>query len=420
MSSVDYNNITAVKKPNYGAVPTASPENVIIEDEEATPDVFVLTPEEKGSNWTAYVHIVCVVVGSGTLGIPYALSQGGWCSLAVLLLSAVMSVYSNNKLIESLYHDGKTRKLSMPELASDAFGKLAGQNFYKLFRNNVALRMEDWVYLCAAVMTVPFVLSKNMKEAAWISLFGVLTAILVVVIVSYSSVVDYPNHPNSEHDTINLRNIPIAMGTFSFGYGGNVVFPNVEAGMKDPSAWPKVNYSAIASVTLMYLLIGIPAYLTYGRQTLSPIYLSLPDGWTVTISIIMITAHVLLALTIYLTSICLEIEGRLGITVAKVGRRREFLYRTLLRSAAMVMVVWLAITAPYFADVMALLGAMANGLLVVVIPVSTWIKLFGWDQLRGVYEKLWVVFVLIFASVGSFIGTSDAMIALWNDITKND
>ncbi|CAG8501156.1 5109_t:CDS:2 [Ambispora gerdemannii] len=434
MSSINSNN--TVKKPsdwpNYGA--------------ETTPYISAeqsLIPEEKGSNWNAFVHLICATAGSGILGVPHALSQGGWSLLAILTLSAVMSVYSNNKLIESLYHDGKTRKLSMPQLAFDAFGKsgllvigffynsvsfgtvvlfliLAGQNLHGLLQNSVDLRMEDWVYICAAVMGVPFVLSKTIKEAVWLSLFGALTTSLVAVVVSYSSVVDYPNHPNSSHDIINFRKIPIALGTLNFAYGGNVIFPNIEAGMKTPSAWPKVNCLAISLLTSMYFLIGIPAYLTYGDQTSSPVYLSLPAGWAVTISITMITAHVLLALPIYMISVCLNIEEHLGITVAKVGRLREYLYRILLRTSLMTIVVCFAVFAPYFADVMALLGALGNGVLLVVMPVVIWIKLFGWDRLHGVGEKLWVVFILIYAVLGSAIGTSDAMMALWNDIDKKD
>ncbi|CAG8760640.1 3214_t:CDS:2, partial [Dentiscutata heterogama] len=63
----------------------------------------------------------CVVAGSGTLGISYALQQGGWISLILLILAALMSTYTSIKLIECLYH-GKTRKTSVSELAYYAFG----------------------------------------------------------------------------------------------------------------------------------------------------------------------------------------------------------------------------------------------------------------------------------------------------------
>ncbi|CAG8593421.1 22833_t:CDS:2, partial [Racocetra persica] len=69
-------------------------------------DISTSNQETKGSNWTAYVNVVCLIAGSGTLGIPYAIQQGGWISLPVMFLSATICTYANIKLIECLYHDG--------------------------------------------------------------------------------------------------------------------------------------------------------------------------------------------------------------------------------------------------------------------------------------------------------------------------
>lgn len=33
---------------------------------------------EGGSSFLAYFNVVCVVAGTGALGLPYALKQGGW------------------------------------------------------------------------------------------------------------------------------------------------------------------------------------------------------------------------------------------------------------------------------------------------------------------------------------------------------
>ena len=135
----------------------------------------------------------CVVAGSGTLGIPYAIQQGGWITVLLLILSAIMSIYANIKLIECLYHDNKSRRISMSQVAYDAFGKfglvvtsfffnslsigcpilfliLSGENFQTLFNDNfgINLGMENWIFICATLMCVPFVLLKTMKEASWL------------------------------------------------------------------------------------------------------------------------------------------------------------------------------------------------------------------------------------------------------------
>jgi len=188
--------------------------------------------------------------------------------------------------------------------------------------------------------------------------------------------------------------------------------------MKYPSAWPKVLSFAIATVTVFYLLVCIPAYATYGDATLSPIYKNLPSGLAVLITVLMISIHVLLALPIYQTAFALEIEEYLSINITTLGKTREFIYRAITRILIVLFTVYIAVKFPYFADVMSLLGALGNGVLSIIMPVVTWIKLFGWDRLNGWKEKIWVIFILAFSAFGAIVGTIDSIRALYLDIVK--
>jgi amino acid permease len=38
--------------------------------------------------------VVCVVAGTGTLGMPYAFALGGWIGILILFLSWTMSIVS--------------------------------------------------------------------------------------------------------------------------------------------------------------------------------------------------------------------------------------------------------------------------------------------------------------------------------------
>ncbi|CAG8441396.1 441_t:CDS:2 [Acaulospora colombiana] len=258
-----------------------------------------------------------------------------------------------------------------------------------------------------------------MREAVWLSVFGALTTVFVVLVVSFISVNEYSKNSQNQHDLYNIRDIPLALATFSFSYGGNGIYPHVEASMKYPRDWSKVLNLATLTVTIMYLLIGIPAYLTYGQTTLSPIYLNLPPGFAVNISILMITVHVLLALPIYQTAFALEIENYIGINVSNLGKVREFICRALFRSFTVLFTVYVAVTLPYFSDLMALLGSMGNGILISIMPIMFWIRLFGWSRLNGWKEKSWVIFTLTFAFLGAITGTLDALNALWKDINRD-
>ncbi|CAG8625350.1 8350_t:CDS:2 [Funneliformis caledonium] len=425
---------------NYGSTLLATSDD----SSDVCDNMIVEHINHKGSNWTAYVNILCIVAGSGTLGIPYAIRQGGWISILLLILSAIMNVYANTKLIECLYHNNVSRRTSITEVAYDAFGNagsgfvncffnatcigapivyliLSGENFKKLFEDNfgIDLGIGTWIFICGGMMCVPYVMLKNMKEASWLSIFGALTTGLVVVVVFIASLMELPNNRDKEHQIIHLRHMPIALATAFFSYGGNVVYPHVEASMEHPKAWPKVLGLATFTITFFYLLIGISAYATYGDDTLSPIYKNLPAGLAVTISVIMISIHVLMALPIYLTAFALEVEDYLSINVATLGKNREFTYRAAIRILTLSFAISIANVVPYFADIMALIGAISQGVLLIFMPIVIWIKLFGWDSINSWKEKLWVIFLLMFSVIVTFTGTILAIYDLYADITDH-
>ncbi|CAG8725552.1 7877_t:CDS:2, partial [Cetraspora pellucida] len=192
-------------------------------------------------------------------------------------------------------------------------------------------------------------------------------------------------------------------------FGGNVVYPHIQASMKKKKDWPKVVMLAKLTITSMYLLIGIPAYLTYGRSTKSPIYLSLPSGFIVDITMIMITMHVLSALPVYQTAFSLELENYLFANISRESSK--IILRTILRLTIVFFTVYIAITVPYFTNIMSLLGAMGNGVLLMILPMLVWIKLFGWNNISSL-EKVWAIFILFFALFGAIVGTWDALSAL--------
>jgi amino acid permease len=128
--------------------------------------------------------------------MPYAIQQGGWIILFFLILSAIMNIYANIKLIECLYHNNdnnRSRRASMTQIADNAFGKigsgltsflfnsliigipilyliLSGENFQTLFNDNfgINLGVKTWILICAIMMCVPFVLFKTIREVSWL------------------------------------------------------------------------------------------------------------------------------------------------------------------------------------------------------------------------------------------------------------
>lgn len=146
-------------------------------------------------------------------------------------------------LVRCLYHNGRTRLSSYQEIAEESFGKiggwisffftaitligvpvlyilLAGQNLHKVCEGTAGeLTFPIWVIICAAIITLPFVFFKSMKEVGFLSAFGMLATVLVVFIVLVMSVKDKPKHMDAHHDNVIWDQFPIALSSIVFSFG---------------------------------------------------------------------------------------------------------------------------------------------------------------------------------------------------------
>ncbi|KAF9952467.1 hypothetical protein BGZ65_005237 [Modicella reniformis] len=370
-------------------------------------DLLAERPSQ-GGNLSAFFNIVCVVAGTGTLGLPFSLAKGGWIGVGILVLSMFMSTYTGILIIRCIYYNGHTRLASYQEI------EIRG-----LTRAYVDISDKIWIWICCGVVSIPFVLMKTFKEVSLLSIFGVIATAVLVGVTMVESGIDYKNHKDTvKYDVAILRNLPVAVATISVCFGGNVVYMHVEESMRYPHAWKKVLIWAMVLCCFMYSMVAIPAYLTYGPDAASPILSSLPEGRPAKkVATIMIVAHVLLAAPVMMTSFALEVERVLNITVERRGRYKERLYRTVVRLAVMGVVGGIACSVPYFDSLLSLLGALGNCMLVYVLPIWFYWRLIGWRQMRW-YELIWCAVVLIIALLSCVIGSIDAIKSLHRDFTQ--
>ncbi|KAF9392075.1 hypothetical protein CPB97_004371 [Podila verticillata] len=402
-------------------------------------DVYANAPAGKATNFQTYVNVVSVLAGAGTLGLPAALRDAGWLGLLILALACAMAIYSNQKLIQCLYYDGRTRLREYPDVAHAAFG-MPGRIVVTFFYNSIALggpvlyliltgtniydlassvgstiTLKQWIMVAAAIMTVPIIITKTMREVAVLSIFGALATTIVVIFVAIAAILDSKNFDTSggvvgpvQHDIVVPRQLPIALATFSFAYGGNVVFPHVEESMKNKRAWNKILLWGMLTVTALYFLCATTGYAVYGDGVKSPIYLNLPGGVSRTISTIIITLHVLLAIPLFMTTFNLQVERALKLEHRGLSKRAEWSYRAIIRTLSMILVATIALFFPYFGQMMSLLGALSEGVLIFVFPVVFYLKLYGIKKV-GKLELLAMALIVVIGVAGTVIGTIDAV-----------
>ncbi|KAJ9054118.1 hypothetical protein DSO57_1017931 [Entomophthora muscae] len=398
------------------------------------------------SSLSAYFHIVCAVAGTGTLGLPYAMAQGGWISVVFFFVAAAMSTYTAKLLIECLYYKPGERLVEFPDIGEAAFG-LPGRYFTKVFHSSVSLScgciyilltgrntstvLDDfsinpmnktlWILLAGVVITLVFSLLKTMKEVAFLSAFGTIATLVCVIIVVILGGTKFSEiGATSPTELFNMSDFPMAVATIAFSYGGNVVYPHVEATMRNPKAWNKTVICAMASITVMYVSIACSGYLYYGIGTKSPIMDSLPRKDVLTyIAYVFITLHVAFAAPVYLCSFCLEQERWLKIDRAFMSAPQEFAYRFALRGSLGAILTLIAMYVPYFSSLCGIFGAVSNCIVVFLVPVTCHYKLC--DTSKRPYWHHGACFLIVAAGLfGLGFGGHSAVLDLLKSIAEAD
>ncbi|ORX90798.1 hypothetical protein K493DRAFT_317724 [Basidiobolus meristosporus CBS 931.73] len=396
--------------------------------------------ERTGSSYGAYYNIVSIIAGTGTLQLPFALNQAGWIGALIILIATLMAIYTGNLLIKCLYYDGVNRLHDIPAVGEAAFGK-PGKYFLRVFHYsillgatciyimliglnintllemvNVNIDKKIWIAIGAVVVLIPYLFLKTVKEVAWLSAMGVLTTACVIVICVVAGLVEYSvDNVRNDHDIVRWANLPVALGSICFSFGGNVIYPHVEAGMRNPKSWNKVLGCAIMTVCVMYLLISVCCYFVFGVSTVSPIYDNLKGGGAKVSAILLITIHIIMASPLYLTSFANEMEELLKINRQHHSKAREFILRSILRTIILGSCTLVAMFVPFVSDFMSLIGSLSYSIILFMAPVTLYIKLYGFKKL-AFWEKIACTLIMIIALSACILGTKDAVIQFSNSV----
>ncbi|KAG0276141.1 hypothetical protein BGZ95_007919 [Linnemannia exigua] len=405
-------------------------------------------PEGVGT-FKTIAGLVCVIGGTGTLGMPKAVAESGWFGSALIVLALFMSTYTGHILIECLYLKTNKRRESYQEIARDAYGAIGHHFAFTVVVVNLfgcavlyvilsatlieAMTREYahvdtpvyyYVMACTAFVWVCLICTKSMKEIALLSVLGACATIGVVSITVGMSVKMLLQHTaatiTATHKLVDWAKLPLALATISFAYGGNVVYPHVEQSMRYPRQWTRALWAALMVCFVMYISIAIAGYAAFGHETLSPILRNLPSGGLSITANSLITVHVLLAAPILLTSLSMMIEHSIAERLPNFSRGSsitQFLKRAGPRTVIMFLTGLIAGVVPYFGDVMDLLGSLTQCLLVFVMPIVFHYKLGGLEK-ASLWTRGWALFVLVIGMVALVLGTIDAVKHLVADFIR--
>ncbi|KAI8380376.1 transmembrane amino acid transporter protein-domain-containing protein [Blakeslea trispora] len=391
-----------------------------------------------GNFLTAYFNVVCVVAGTGTLGLPKAFAEGGWLGILILFLAYFMAVYSGIVLIRCLYYKPGHRLHDYKAIGTAAFGYpgyivssilhllnlfgcpalylvLASNNMVSLLagRSDV-ISYKVWTIIWGVFLLIPSLILKTLKEVTAIAAIGALcTMVAVFAVLIQGPILRNSSTAIVEHDSVIWSGFPVALSTIAFSYGGNNTYPHVEHALKKPHQWKYAVIAGLSTCTALYFLTAVPGYWSFGRNTQSPIYNNLDEIPRI-VSMIVMTIHVIFAIPIYTTSFSLEFEKFINCTDEKFGKFGAWLGRAIIRTCTMAILVILAAFIPFFDDFMGLIGALANCGLVFLLPILCYLKLTGVRN-KPWYELAFCALTLFLGIIGCVFGTIDSIKALIRD-----
>ncbi|XP_042011709.1 amino acid transporter AVT1C-like [Salvia splendens] len=370
-----------------------------------------------------------VLCGVGILSTPYAVREGGWLGLSILLIFAVLSYYTG--ILLRLCLDSKPGLETYPDIGQAAFGTigrvaisivlyvelyaccveyiiLESDNLSSLFPNahlNLGIIQLDSHHLFAVAATLavlPTVWLRDMSILSYISAGGVIASILVVACLFWVGLVDEVGF-QTKGTVLNLSSLPVAIGLYGYCYSGHAVFPNIYTSMDKPSQYPSVLLTSFAICTVMYGAVAVLGYMMFGESTQSQFTLNMPQDllaskiavWTTVVN-----PFTKYALTMSPVAMSLE-------ELIPSSHSKSYMYSILIRTALVVSTLIIGLSIPFFGLVMALIGSLLTMLVTLILPCACYLSI-----LKGkvsVFQGSMCVVVIGVGVVSSAFGTYSAL-----------
>ncbi|CAL9100606.1 unnamed protein product [Musa acuminata var. zebrina] len=392
--------------------------------------VFHELPSSRNSSYgQAVFNGMNVLCGVGILSTPYAVKEGGWLGLSILLTYAVLAWYTGILLRHCL--DSQQGLATYPDIGQAAFGTtgriaisiilylelyascveyiiLERDNLSSLFPNaqlNIGGTHIDSHLLFATLTTVivlPTTWLRDLSVLSYISVGGVIASVLVVLSLFWVGQFDHVGFQN-KGTPLNLSGIPIAIGIYGFCYSGHAVFPNIYSSLKKPNQFPSVLFVSFVICTVMYAAVAVMGYTMNGESTLSQFTLNMPQNllaskvavWTTVVN--PITKY---ALT--LTPLALSLEELLP-----ANSSNSHLYAIMIRTTLVLSTLIVALSIPFFGLVMALIGSLLTMLVTLILPCACFLSILRGRVTRT--QGLLCIFIIAIGAVSSILGTTTSL-----------
>ncbi|KAJ3172298.1 hypothetical protein HK101_011187, partial [Irineochytrium annulatum] len=251
---------------------------------------------EGSSTWQSILTTVNLLLGLGSLSLPYAVRCGGWIpTFGILIFTASVTGYSAYLLSRCLALQ-PGRLFNFADIGEAAFGPryrtfisilfiselfftcvafviFISDSLHALFPDisTAAFRVVAF-FACAAASWV-----RQLKYVSYVGLIGIVASGNLAAAVLYYGMTK-PERPGSLIDPEptqmwpqNPISVSLSFGIIMTGFTGHALLPNIYLDMKDKTKFPLVIAVAFSTAVIFYILIASAGYLMFGEFTLDEV-----------------------------------------------------------------------------------------------------------------------------------------------------
>lgn len=390
----------------------------------ATPVVVI--KEQKTGIAGCSANLINAILGSGIVGIPFALRQAGLVAGCVLLLgSAWLAEKTLRLLIGTAKHAHTATYETVAEAAFGIWGfrALAGNilivawgavvSYMLIFKDclpavlglTTDLQRNVILWTCSLAIMLPLSCQRDMANLAFTSRISVaLDLILVAMVLYHAALRCQENNYEPIHDTaaattttttapwythypaVRWETLPMGLGVLSFAFvcqhsaflvAGSLERPTMER-------WSAVTRISLSSCAAIMLIIGLAGYLGYNNDVHGNILTNLPPhAWTANLArgllgTCMLLVYPMMAMVVRHGIVTLCFQGRL----AHEGNAESLLLNRKDRRIGLSIFIYLMAVLPatYCNDlgtVLAITGAIGCSCLSFVGPGAVYLAIHG-------------------------------------------
>ena len=397
--------------------------------------------DRKAPTFLAGWNVSNLIQGTGILGIPYAVQQGGWAAVAMMFVVAVLCCHTGKLLIECMYETSKKTgvrrrlRINYPEVAEAVMGKkgyyvLATIQTIEMFGGvimYIVLLATVWEDLLGEIthlnarqfaainccIALPSLIITKMSIISWLSMlsvFSLLSSLITLVVFCFFNVSSWTLNNIPE---FNLQTFPVGFGIIVFSYCAHAVFPGIEGSMKKPQQFGTMMNSSFLLAALVKAALGTFMVLTFGIATKEVATTNMANYPIFSkVATCLVICNVLLAVPLGMFIVSSTLDEAMLQYFPRVNKDSKFHWVWLLISRTVVLglALALAIIVPHFGLLMGVIGSFTGTCLCFLFPCYFHMKL-RWESLSK-FQVTVDIFIMIFGLIAGGLGLTFSTKAL--------